>query len=54
MKGAAGFRIGSIFVTDGIHAEEFGDRGAPDTDVIAKALAREGVAPTAVMHRLVW
>ena len=54
MKGAATFGIDSIFVTDGIHAEEFGARDAPDTDVIAKALAREGVAPTAVMRRLVW
>ncbi len=54
MKGAIGFGIGSIFVTDGIHAEEFGERGAPDSAVVAKALTREGVAPAAVMHRLVW
>jgi HAD superfamily hydrolase (TIGR01459 family) len=54
MKGAANFGIDSIFVTDGIHAEEFGARHAPDTGVIAEALAREGVAPTAIMHRLVW
>ena len=54
MKGAANFGIDSIFVTDGIHAEEFGARHAPDTDVIAEALALEGIAPTAIMHRLVW
>jgi len=54
MKGAAAYGIDSIFVTDGIHAEEFGERGAPDVEAVAKALAREGVSPKAVMHRLAW
>jgi HAD superfamily hydrolase (TIGR01459 family) len=54
MKGAEAFGIGSIFVTDGIHAEELGTRDNPDTGTLAKIFAREGVAPTAVMRRLIW
>jgi HAD superfamily hydrolase (TIGR01459 family) len=54
MKGAASFGIDSIFVTDGIHAEEFGERGAPDMAVIATVFGREGIAPTAAMRRLAW
>jgi HAD superfamily hydrolase (TIGR01459 family) len=54
MKGAEAFGIDSIFVTDGIHAEELGARDAPDTRVLTDVFAREGVAPTAVMRRLVW
>jgi HAD superfamily hydrolase (TIGR01459 family) len=54
MKGAAAFGIDSIFVTDGIHAEEFGTRGAPDMAVLRMVLGREGVAPTATMRRLAW
>ncbi|MGZ5865002.1 MAG: TIGR01459 family HAD-type hydrolase [Xanthobacteraceae bacterium] len=54
MKGAAQFGVDSILVTDGIHAEELGGRHAPDPRVISEVLAREGVAPTAVMRKLVW
>jgi len=54
MKGAALYGIDSVFVTGGIHAEEFGDRDAPDAGTVAKAFAREGVSPVAVMRRLVW
>ena len=54
IKGASSFGIDSIFVTDGIHAEEFGTREAPNTEVVAKVLAREGVSPTAVMRRFMW
>ncbi|HWM46573.1 MAG TPA: TIGR01459 family HAD-type hydrolase [Xanthobacteraceae bacterium] len=54
MKGAALFGIDSLFVTAGIHAEEFGDRDAPDARLLAKVFAREGVEPTAVTRRLNW
>src|SRR5262249_31786417 len=54
MKGAVGYGIDSLFVTDGIHAEEFGDRTNPDTEVVAKSFAREGISPTAVTRRLAW
>ena len=54
MKVAVTFGIDSMFVTAGIHAEEFGQRDAPDVDLLAKMFAREGVAPTAVTRKLVW
>jgi HAD superfamily hydrolase (TIGR01459 family) len=54
MKGAAKFGIDSLFVTAGIHAEEFGSRDAPDARVLAQVFAREGVTPTAVTRKLVW
>jgi HAD superfamily hydrolase (TIGR01459 family) len=54
MKGAALFGIDSLFVTAGIHAEEFGDRDAPDARVMTKVLTREGVMPTRVTRKLVW
>lgn len=54
MKGAVNFGIDSLFVTAGIHAEEFGEREAPDGRKLAAAFAREGVQPTAVTRKLVW
>jgi HAD superfamily hydrolase (TIGR01459 family) len=54
MKGAATFGIDSLFVTAGIHAEDFGAREAPDADLLVKTFAREGIAPTAVTRRLEW
>jgi HAD superfamily hydrolase (TIGR01459 family) len=54
MKGAVQFGIDCLFVTAGIHAEEFGDRDAPDARLLAEMFAREGVQPTAVTRKLVW
>lgn len=54
MTGAARFGIDSLFVTAGIHAEEFGDRDAPDAAALAKAFARDGIRPTAVTRKLMW
>ncbi len=54
MKGAATFGIDSLFITAGIHAEEFGDRETPDPAALAAAFAREGVQPTGVMRTLAW
>jgi HAD superfamily hydrolase (TIGR01459 family) len=54
MKGAAKFGIDSLFVTAGIHAEEFGERDAPDAGLLATSFTREGIQPTAVTRKLVW
>jgi HAD superfamily hydrolase (TIGR01459 family) len=54
MKGAANFGIDSLFVTAGIHSEEFGARDAPDPKALAAAFAREGVRPTGVTRTLAW
>ncbi len=54
MKGAALFGIDSLFVTAGIHAEEFGDRDAPDARLLSRVFAREGVMPTAITRKLMW
>jgi HAD superfamily hydrolase (TIGR01459 family) len=44
----------SLFVTAGIHAEELGGRDDPDPAALAQMLAAAGVAPRAIMRRLVW
>jgi HAD superfamily hydrolase (TIGR01459 family) len=54
MKGAEGIGVDSMFVTAGIHAEEFGSREEPDAAALKEAFAREGISPTAVMRRLAW
>jgi HAD superfamily hydrolase (TIGR01459 family) len=54
LKGAAAFGIDFLFVTDGIHAEELGDRHNPDTAALAGIFAGAGLYPTAVMRRLAW
>jgi hypothetical protein len=46
--------IDCLFVTAGIHAEELGDRHAPDPGALALIFADAGAVPKAVMHRLVW
>jgi HAD superfamily hydrolase (TIGR01459 family) len=54
LAGAAQAGIDCLFVTAGIHAEELGARHAPDLTALAAMFAEAGVAPTAVMRRLVW
>jgi HAD superfamily hydrolase (TIGR01459 family) len=54
LAGAAQAGIDCLFVTGGIHAEELGGRHAPDLGALALMFAEAGVAPTAVMPRLVW
>jgi HAD superfamily hydrolase (TIGR01459 family) len=54
LAGAARAGIDCLFVTGGIHAEELGGRHAPDLGALALMFAEAGVAPTAVMPRLVW
>jgi HAD superfamily hydrolase (TIGR01459 family) len=54
LKGAAALGIDCLFVTAGIHAEELGARHDPDIEALSSIFAAAGVAPTAVMHRLIW
>jgi len=43
-----------MFVTSGVHAEQYGSREAPDLDALRAMFAAAGVAPKAVMRELVW
>jgi HAD superfamily hydrolase (TIGR01459 family) len=54
LMGAAAFGIDCLFVTAGIHAEETGGRETPDAAALGEIFANAGVAPRAVMRRLVW
>ncbi len=54
LKGAAAFGLDYIFVTSGIHAEEYGSRDAPDLAALNAIFKTAGVAPKAVMRELVW
>ena len=55
LKGAAAFGIDCLFVTAGIHAEEFGERHAPDPKAVARVFEGAGVAaPKAVTQTLRW
>jgi HAD superfamily hydrolase (TIGR01459 family) len=54
LKGAATLGVDCLFVTAGIHAEEFGSREAPNVEALRKVFAAAGVMPTAVMRELVW
>jgi HAD superfamily hydrolase (TIGR01459 family) len=54
LKGAAAFGLDYMFVTSGIHAEEYGSREAPDMAALNAAFAAAAVAPKAVMRGLVW
>jgi HAD superfamily hydrolase (TIGR01459 family) len=54
LKGAATFGLDYMFVTSGIHAEEYGSREAPDVAALNAVFAGAGVAPKAVMRELIW
>jgi HAD superfamily hydrolase (TIGR01459 family) len=54
LKGARAFGVDMLFLTAGIHAEEFGGRDTPDNDVMSTVFAAAGEMPTAVMKHLVW
>jgi HAD superfamily hydrolase (TIGR01459 family) len=54
LKGAAAYGIDYMFVTSGIHAEEYGSRDAPDMAALNAVFAAAGVEPKAVMRGLVW
>jgi HAD superfamily hydrolase (TIGR01459 family) len=54
LKGAAAFGVDCLFVTAGIHAEELGQREAPNLDALGEIFVAAGVAPRAVTRRLKW
>jgi HAD superfamily hydrolase (TIGR01459 family) len=54
LTGAAAFGLDCMFVTSGVHAEQYGSREAPDLDALRAMFAAAGVAPKAVMRELAW
>jgi HAD superfamily hydrolase (TIGR01459 family) len=54
IRGAVGQGIDVLFVTDGIHAEVFGARDAPDLAKVHAFLATVGLGARAVITRLAW
>jgi HAD superfamily hydrolase (TIGR01459 family) len=54
LKGATDFGLDCLFVTAGIHAEELGERHAPDLAALNRIFADAGIAPKAVTRRLMW
>jgi HAD superfamily hydrolase (TIGR01459 family) len=52
--GAASFGIECLFVTSGIHAEEYGGRQSPSLDALNGIFAAAGVAPRAILRGLKW
>ena len=54
LKGAAAFGLDCMFVTSGIHVEEYGSRDAPDLAALNAMFAAAGVKPRGVMRELVW
>lgn len=54
VRGAANEGFDALFVTGGIHGEEFGERAEPDAARIADRLAREGLTARHHAPRLVW
>ena len=54
LKGAAALGLDCMFITSGIHAEEYGSREAPDLAALNAMFAAAGVMPRGVMRELVW
>ncbi len=54
VKGAAALGIDCLFVTAGIHAEEFGHRENPQPEALERIFAAEDVRPKAAIRKLVW
>jgi HAD superfamily hydrolase (TIGR01459 family) len=54
LRGAQAFGIDYMFVTSGIHAEQYGSRETPDLTALNAAFDAAGVTPKAVMRELVW
>ena len=52
IKGAMDYGLDFIFVTDGIHAREYGAHGAPDPARLDAFLANVGARPVAAMVQL--
>jgi hypothetical protein len=43
-----------MFITSGIHAEQYGSREAPDLAALNAMFAAAGVTPRGVMRELIW
>jgi HAD superfamily hydrolase (TIGR01459 family) len=54
LKGATALGLDSIFVTSALHADDYGDRDAPDLDALNATFAAAGVRPLAVTRGLKW
>jgi ribonucleotide monophosphatase NagD (HAD superfamily) len=54
LAGATALGVDCLFVTAGIHADEFGGREGPDLAAVARTFAQAGATPKAVTHRLRW
>jgi HAD superfamily hydrolase (TIGR01459 family) len=54
LKGAAAFGLDAVFVTSALHAEDYGDRHAPDLKALDATFAAAGVKPLAVAPALKW
>ena len=54
LAGAAALGVDCLFVTAGIHAEEFGGRDDLDPAAVGRIFAAAGVAPMALTRRLRW
>jgi HAD superfamily hydrolase (TIGR01459 family) len=54
LRGAFDQEIDVLFITDGIHAEEFGAREAPDTSSVHNFLAEAGLGVKNFASRLAW
>lgn len=54
LKGANAFGIDSLFITSGIHAEEYGGRDTPDLGALNTIFDAGDVVPKAAMRGLKW
>ncbi|HET7849645.1 MAG TPA: TIGR01459 family HAD-type hydrolase [Pseudolabrys sp.] len=54
LRGAHDFGVDVLFVTSGIHADEFGLRESPDLEALNSAFDQAGLLPQAITPRLVW
>jgi HAD superfamily hydrolase (TIGR01459 family) len=54
LTGAQAFGLDYMFVTSGIHADDYGSRDAPDLAALNTIFSAAGVKPRAIMLGLVW
>lgn len=54
LKGAAAYGLDCMFVTSGLHAEQYGSRETPDLTALNATFAAAAVTPKAAMRALVW
>jgi HAD superfamily hydrolase (TIGR01459 family) len=54
LAGAASFGLDCLFVTSGLHAEQYGSREAPDVEALNAMFKAANVAPKAIIRGLLW